>query len=67
MRKSDIERIAREVAQEAVADAVAKKLLRVAVTAFAAAILHGSEEHRAWLMEAAERFSAGEPLPPPRG
>lgn len=37
------------------------------ITEFAAAILHGDDEHRDWLTEAAERFNAGEPLPAPRG
>jgi hypothetical protein len=31
--------------------------------AFARAVLHGDEEHRAWLMEAAEAFVEGRPLP----
>ena len=36
------------------------------VLAFAEAVLHGDDEHRAWLMEAAERWVAGEELPAPR-
>lgn len=38
-----------------------------AVAEFAEAILHGDDEHRAWLTEAAVAFNAGQPLPPPRG
>lgn len=38
-----------------------------AVREFATAILHGDDEHRAWLLEAAEAFIAGHPLPAPRG
>jgi hypothetical protein len=37
------------------------------IRAFAKAILHGDDEHREWLMEAAEAFIAQSPLPPPRG
>lgn len=37
------------------------------VRAFAKAMLHGDDEHKAWLLEAAEAFIAGNPLPPPRG
>jgi len=37
------------------------------VTAFAQAILHGDEEHRAWLWEAALAFDRGDPIPAPRG
>lgn len=37
-----------------------------AVTRFAAAILHGSPNHRQWLTDAAIAFNAGQPLPPPR-
>jgi hypothetical protein len=37
------------------------------VRAFAKAVLHGDDEHKAWLLEAAEAFIAGEPLPAPRG
>lgn len=66
MRKLDLNGIVHEVALEAVTDAVAKKMVRAVVTAFAASIMHGSDEHKAWLMEAADSFAAGEPLPPPR-
>src|SRR3712207_4499958 len=38
-----------------------------AVREFAQAALHGDDEHRAWLMEAAEAFVAGKPVPPARG
>lgn len=38
-----------------------------AVLAFAKAILHGDEEHRSWLMEAAYCFVNGKPMPEPRG
>lgn len=38
-----------------------------AITAFATAILHGDDEHRGWLKEAAEAFNAGKPMPAPRG
>jgi hypothetical protein len=37
------------------------------VRAFAKAVLHGDDEHKAWLLEASEAFIAGEPLPAPRG
>lgn len=37
------------------------------IRTFATAILHGDDEHRAWLLEAAEAFVSGNPLPPPRG
>lgn len=33
---------------------------------FAKAILHGDQNHRAWLLEAAEAFINGEPVPPPK-
>ena len=39
---------------------------RSAVLAFAEAVLHGDEEHRIWLMEAAECWVAGRDLPVPR-
>jgi len=32
---------------------------------FAKAILHGSKEHRAWLLSAAEAFNHNEPVTPP--
>jgi hypothetical protein len=38
-----------------------------AVTAFAKAVLHGDDEHREWLLEAAQEWNAGRPLPAPRG
>jgi hypothetical protein len=37
-----------------------------AVREFAQAVLHGDDEHRAWLMEAADAFIAGR-VPAPRG
>jgi hypothetical protein len=37
-----------------------------AVRRFTQAILHGDDEHRAWLIEAAEAFIAGQSMPPPR-
>lgn len=37
-----------------------------AVLNFARAILHGDDVHRQWLLEAAQAFVTGEPLPPPR-
>jgi hypothetical protein len=36
------------------------------VRGFANAILHGSDEHRAWLLDAAEAYIAGAPMPSPR-
>lgn len=36
------------------------------VRAFAMAILHGDEEHQAWLIEAANRWIEGKDMPPPR-
>jgi len=40
---------------------------RAAVERFAKAILHGNDDHRDWLLEAASAFNAGIPLPAPRG
>jgi hypothetical protein len=37
------------------------------VRAFAKAVLHGDDEHKAWLTEAAEAFISNKPLPSPRG
>lgn len=37
------------------------------VIAFARAILHGDMEHRGWLLEAADAFVAGMPIPEARG
>jgi hypothetical protein len=37
------------------------------VERFAIAILHGDDEHREWLLEAAREFIAGRPIPPARG
>jgi hypothetical protein len=34
---------------------------------FARSILHGDDDHRAWLLEAAECFIEGKAMPPPRG
>lgn len=42
-------------------------LIERAVLKFAEAALHGDDEHRAWLMAAAEAFVKGQPLPPPAG
>ena len=36
------------------------------VKEFALAVLHGDDIHRAWLIEAAECFTNGQPLPPAR-
>ncbi len=36
-----------------------------AVGRFAREILHGDDDHRAWLLDAAERFAQGRPVPPP--
>lgn len=33
---------------------------------FALAILHGDNDHREWLLEAAEAFITGKPMPAPR-
>lgn len=41
--------------------------LAAAIRAFAYAILHGDDEHRAWLIEAAEAFIVNDPIPEPRG
>lgn len=43
----------------------AKKMADEAVLAFARAVLHGNAQHRKWLMEAAEAFIKGIPLPEP--
>lgn len=37
------------------------------VIAFCEAILHGDEDHRRWLREAAQCFAEGRPLPAPYG
>jgi hypothetical protein len=37
------------------------------VMQFAKAVLHGNEEHREWLLEAAQCFIEGKPLPERRG
>jgi hypothetical protein len=37
------------------------------VRAFAKAVLHGDDEHKAWLLEAAEAFIDRKPLPAQRG
>lgn len=37
------------------------------VMQFAKAILHGDEEHQAWLLEAAENFIKGKKIPERRG
>jgi hypothetical protein len=36
------------------------------IRSFTQAIMHGDDEHRAWLKEAAEAFLEGRELPPPR-
>ena len=36
-----------------------------AILAFAEAILHGDDTHRAWLRKAAQNWIEGEPLPKP--
>jgi hypothetical protein len=43
------------------------EMFRRNVLSFAQAILHGDDEHKAWLMEAAEAFASYKPLPPTRG
>ena len=37
------------------------------VERFARAALHGDDEHKEWLLEAAREFVAGRPVPPARG
>jgi len=37
------------------------------VMEFAKAILHGDEEHKEWLLEAAESFIKGQEIPARRG
>lgn len=49
------------------ADTTGDQRWAVAVHNFARAILHGDEEHRAWLLDAADAFVDGRALPPPRG
>lgn len=53
-------------AAESLASKIAARAMEQ-IRAFATAILHGDDEHRDWLLEAAERFIAGQPLPEPRG
>jgi hypothetical protein len=38
-----------------------------AVRLFSQLILHGDEEHRQWLLSAAECFISSTDMPPPRG
>jgi hypothetical protein len=47
--------------------ALAQSNVAEPVRAFAKAILHGDDDHKAWLLEAAEAFIARKPLPPLRG
>lgn len=35
----------------------------IGIRAFARAILHGDEKHQAWLIDAADKFVVGAPLP----
>ena len=51
--------------KERIAELEAPQLAR-AIRAFVRLILHGDDEHQAWLLEAAERFLADESVPPPR-
>lgn len=37
--------------------------VRDAVLEFASSILHGSDEHREWLLEAAQAFTEGREIP----
>jgi hypothetical protein len=37
------------------------------VTEFTTLILHGDDQHKAWLLAARDAFIAGEPMPPPSG
>ena len=49
----------------AAADAVARpEMVANEIRLFAGAILHGDAVHREWLIEAAEAFIAGQPVPP---
>jgi hypothetical protein len=48
-------------------EAAMSKDVEEAIRKFVGAILHGDIEHRVWLLEAAEAFIKGEPLPTPRG
>ena len=41
--------------------------MKNATLQFAEAILHGSEEHRTWLLEAAQCFAKGQAIPVRRG
>lgn len=43
-------------------DCIADRKSAVEVRAFAKAILHGDEKHRAWLLRAAEQFINHEPI-----
>jgi len=52
---------AKEFAALAATPAVGGEVLK-----FAQAVLHGDDEHRKWLLDAALAFVAGEPLPLPR-
>jgi hypothetical protein len=46
--------------------AVHPKQRAIFIRGFAKAILHGSDLHRQWLLEAAEAYIKGDPLPPPK-
>lgn len=46
---------------------VGGEVVKLAIREFANAILHGDDEHRQWLLDAAECFIAGEVMPPTRG
>lgn len=41
--------------------------VELAIRDFTHKVLHGDEEHKGWLLEAAECYLKGVPLPPPRG
>ena len=43
------------------------EVVKARIIEFAQAILHGDDEHRGWLMQAALAFNAGDELPAPRG
>ncbi len=58
--------LAAQVKMDANADVIRPHIAAEAVRGFAKAVLHGDDVHREWLLEAAEAYATGQPLPPAR-
>jgi hypothetical protein len=56
-----------ETTKRILATALVERWLARRIRAFTTGIMHGDEDHRIWLDEAAKAFIDGQPLPPPRG